>query len=114
MVFHHDSVLLDETIEGLNINPHGIYVDCTLGGGGHSSEILKKLTTGFLYAFDQDITAINASTKRLNKIGNNYEIIKSNFKYLKKELNKRNIEKVQGFLFDLGVSSPQFDTIGRG
>lgn len=112
--FHHDSVLLKEAIEGLNINPKGIYVDCTLGGGGHSSEILKKLSTGFLYAFDQDITAINASSKKLAEISNRFEIIKSNFVNLKKELNKRNIDKVQGILFDLGVSSPQFGTKERG
>lgn len=114
MNFQHDSVLLEEAIEGLNIKTDGIYVDCTLGGAGHSSEILQKLTTGFLYAFDQDITAIEASFKRLNQISDRFEIIKSNFVNLKNELNKRNVRKVDGILFDLGVSSPQFDTQERG
>src|SRR5690606_18262151 len=98
MNFHHDSVLLQETIMGLNIKPDGIYVDCTLGGAGHSSEILKRLTTGFLYGFDQDITAIEASYKRLSEISNRFEIIKSNFIHLKSELNKRNVNKVDGIL----------------
>ncbi|MDF2698919.1 MAG: rsmH [Haloplasmataceae bacterium] len=115
MEFKHYSVLLDESIEGLNINPSGIYVDCTLGGGGHSSEILKRLNQdGFLYAFDQDINAIEASNERLKQIGSNYEIINSNFVNLKEELNNRNVSKVDGFIYDLGVSSPQFDNPERG
>ena len=72
--------MLHESIEALNIKEDGIYVDATLGGGGHSSEILKRLTTGHLYSFDQDIDAINSSVERLNKIGNNYKIIKRNKK----------------------------------
>lgn len=112
--FHHYSVLLKESIEGLNINPNGIYVDCTLGGGGHSSEILKRLDKGFLYAFDQDIDAIRAANTRLEEVSNRYEIIKSNFKNIKTELKKRNVNQVDGVIFDLGVSSPQFDHGQRG
>lgn len=112
--FNHESVMLEEVIFGLNLKPNGIYVDCTLGGGGHSKEILHHLSAGFLYAFDQDYEAIKASRNRLAKISDRFEIIKSNFKDLKKELAKRQITKVQGILFDLGVSSPQFDTKERG
>ncbi len=114
MPFNHYSVLLKESIEGLKINPNGIYVDCTLGGGGHSSEILKRLDKGFLYAFDQDCDAIKAADERLSAISKSYEIIKSNFCDLKEELNKRNVFKVNGIIFDLGVSSPQFDNGERG
>ena len=110
----HKSVLLNESIEGLNIRNGLIYVDCTLGYAGHSGEILKKNKKGWLYAFDQDSDAIEYSTNKLNSIGNNFEIIKSNFVNLKKELNKRGIEKVDGILFDLGVSSPQLDVAERG
>ncbi|MDO5564999.1 MAG: 16S rRNA (cytosine(1402)-N(4))-methyltransferase RsmH [Eubacteriales bacterium] len=110
----HYSVLLDESIEGLNIFENGIYVDCTLGYGGHSSEILKRIKRGFIFAFDQDIDAINYSTKRLSEIGNNFEIINSNFKNLRENLLKRNIKGVDGILFDLGVSSPQLDCTERG
>lgn len=113
-MFHHISVLLKETVEGLNIKEDGIYVDCTLGGGGHSSEILKRLTTGHLYCFDQDENAIKAADERLSQIGNNYTIIYSNFRNLKEELQKRNVESVDGIVFDLGVSSPQFDDGDRG
>lgn len=113
-MFHHVSVLLNETIEGLNIKEDGIYVDCTLGGGGHSSEILKRLTTGHLYCFDQDQNAIKAADERLSQISHQYTIIYSNFKNIKQELNDRGIEKVDGIVFDLGVSSPQFDDGERG
>lgn len=113
-MFHHVSVLLEETIEGLNIKEDGIYVDCTLGGGGHSQEILKKLTTGHLYCFDQDQNAIAAADKRLSRISQNYTIIYSNFKNLKSELLKYGVKKVDGIIFDLGVSSPQFDDGERG
>lgn len=110
----HVSVLLNESIEGLNINPDGIYVDMTLGYGGHSSEILKRLKSGKLIAFDQDIEAIKYSKERLSKINNNYQIVHSNFVNLKEELNKLGIEKVDGIIFDLGISSAQIDEKSRG
>lgn len=110
----HISVLLEESIKYLNLNDSSIAVDCTLGYAGHSSEILKHLDNGFLYAFDQDINAINHSEKLLGSISSNYEIIKSNFEYLKLELNKRGVNKVDAVLFDLGVSSPQLDEGDRG
>ncbi len=110
----HYSVLLNESIEGLNIKSDGIYVDCTLGYGGHSSEILKKLTTGHLYAFDQDMEAINYANERLSKINDNFTIIYSNFVNLKEKLNELNVTKVDGILFDLGLSSPQIDDVSRG
>lgn len=110
----HISVLLKEVIENLNLKENSVIVDATLGYAGHSSEILKKIKKGKLYAFDQDIEAINSSQEKLSKIGNNYEIIKSNFVNMKEELNKRNITKVNGILFDLGVSSPQLDEDYRG
>lgn len=113
-MFHHVSVLLNETIEGLNIKEDGIYVDCTLGGGGHSQEILKKLTTGHLYCFDQDQHAIDAAHQRLKQISDHYTIIYANFKNLKSELMKYGINRVDGIIFDLGVSSPQFDDGERG
>lgn len=110
----HKSVLLEESIENLNLNDNSTIVDCTLGYAGHSSEILKRIPNGFLYAFDQDEDAIKSSRDRLDKIGSNYEIIKSNFVNLEEELRKRNITKVNGILFDLGVSSPQLDEADRG
>lgn len=110
----HKSVLLDETIEYLNINSNSTIVDCTLGYGGHSSHILNIVNEGYLYAFDQDIEAINYSTKRLSAIRDNFKIIKSNFVNIKDELNKVNINEVDGILFDLGVSSPQLDNGDRG
>lgn len=110
----HISVLLDEGIAGLNIKEDGIYVDATLGGGGHSSEILKRLTTGYLYAFDQDDFAINKAKDRLSAINDNFTIIKSNFVNLKDELNKLGIDKIDGIIYDLGVSSFQFDDPERG
>lgn len=113
-MFHHISVLLQETIDGLNIKEDGIYVDCTLGGGGHSQEILKRLTTGHLYCFDQDQTAIAAAQERLAQISDRFTIIYANFKNLKEELTKRGVSHVDGFVFDLGVSSPQFDDGERG
>lgn len=110
----HKTVLLDEAIDILNIKPDGIYVDCTLGGGGHSSKILEKLDTGHLYCFDQDEYAIKKADDLLKKISNNYTIIKANFKDIKEELSKRDISKVDGILYDLGVSSFQFDIPERG
>ena len=110
----HISVLKDEALEGLNIRDGLIYVDCTLGYAGHSGEILKRDKKGWLYAFDQDVEAIEYSKEKLSSIGSNFEIIKSNFSNLKKELEKRGIKKVDGILFDLGVSSPQLDNEERG
>ncbi len=110
----HVSVLLNESIEGLNIREDGIYVDCTLGYAGHSKEILKRIKRGKLFAFDQDINAIEYSIKELSEISDNFVLIKSNFVNLKEELNKRGIYKVDGILFDLGVSSPQLDEDYRG
>lgn len=107
----HKSVMLMETIESLNVKPDGIYIDCTLGYAGHSSEVLKRLNEkGFLFAFDQDIDAINYSDQKLKEISKNYKIIKSNFVDIKKYIDK----EVDGIMFDLGVSSPQLDTDERG
>lgn len=110
----HKSVLLEEAINGLNIKDGLIYVDCTLGYAGHSGKILEKNKKGWLYAFDQDEEVILFSNKKLSSIGSNFEIIHSNFVNLKSELNKRGINKVDGILFDLGVSSPQLDNKERG
>ncbi len=107
----HKSVLLNESIEGLNIKPDGTYIDATLGFAGHSGEILRKLETeGFLFAFDQDETAVKYSTDKLSTIGNNFKIFHTNFKNMKDFINT----KVDGILFDLGVSSPQLDDPERG
>lgn len=115
MMFEHTTVLLDEAVNGLNIKPNGIYVDCTLGGAGHSSQILSQLTdNGNLFAFDQDEIAIAHAKEKLSLYGEQLTIIKSNFLYLKEELEKLGIEKVDGVLYDLGVSSPQLDTPERG
>lgn len=114
-MFEHTTVLLHEAVEGLNIKPDGIYVDCTLGGAGHSSVILTKLSQkGRLIAFDQDETAIAHAKEKLSAHHEKLTIIKSNFLYLKEELEKIGIRKVDGFLYDLGVSSPQLDTPERG
>lgn len=110
----HISVLLEPTIEALNVKENGIYVDCTLGYAGHSSAILKRLKKGKLYAFDQDADARSYSENVLKKISNNFEIIPTNFVNLKEELEKRNIMKIDGIMFDLGVSSPQLDDASRG
>lgn len=110
----HISVLLNETIDSLNIKEDGIYVDCTLGYAGHSSAILKRLKKGMLYAFDQDQDARLASENTLRKISDNFEIIPTNFVNLKEELQKRGVTKVDGIMFDLGVSSPQLDDPYRG
>ena len=110
----HVSVLLNESIENLNIKEDGIYVDCTLGFAGHSSQILKRIKKGKLFAFDQDGEAIEYSKKILDQISDNYEIINSNFVNLRDELHKRGIKKVDGILFDLGVSSVQLDEAERG
>ena len=110
----HISVLLQESISYLNLKENSIVVDATLGYGGHSSNILERVNKGYLFAFDQDSEAILYSTDRLNKIGTNFTIIKSNFVNMKEELNKRDINKVDAVLFDLGVSSPQLDDESRG
>lgn len=110
----HISVLLTEVIENLNIKNNSVIVDATLGYAGHSSEILKRIPNGKLYAFDQDKEAIGFSKEKLSNIGNNFEIIKSNFVNMKDELQKRNVTHVDGILFDLGVSSPQLDEDYRG
>lgn len=110
----HYSVMLEESIKGLNLKEDGVYVDCTLGYAGHSSEILKRVKKGFLFAFDRDNDAISYSNQKLSSIGSNYEIVKSNFANLKEELMNRGKFKVDGILFDLGVSSPQLDTAERG
>ncbi len=113
-MLEHITVLKEEAVEALNIKEDGIYVDMTLGGGGHSSLILSKLKTGHLYSFDQDEFAIEKARKRLEKVGNNFTIIKSNFKYIKSKLEEQGITKVDGVLYDLGVSSFQFDDAERG
>lgn len=110
----HKSVLLSECIQYLNINSNSIIVDCTLGYGGHSSEILKRIPNGHLYSFDQDSDAIKYSCDRLSKISDNYTIINNNFVNIKNELNKIGVTKVDGILYDLGVSSPQLDQDYRG
>lgn len=110
----HISVLLNETISSLNINENSVIVDATLGYGGHSSNILERINKGYLFAFDQDSEAIRHSTDRLNAIGTNFTIIKSNFVNMSSELKKRGVDKVDGVLFDLGVSSPQLDDAERG
>ena len=110
----HISVLKDELIENLNLREDSIIVDGTLGYAGDSSIILKRIKKGFLFAFDQDSEAIEYSRKKLESIGDNFTIIKSNFVNLKEELNKRGIKQIDGAIFDLGVSSPQLDNKERG
>lgn len=114
-MFKHTTVLLEETVDGLNIKPEGTYVDCTLGGAGHSELILSKLSAkGKLYAFDQDDVAIANAKEKLAAYGDRLTIIKSNFLYLKEELENHCVTEVDGVLYDLGVSSPQLDTPERG
>lgn len=115
--FNHTTVLLNEAVAGLQINPDGIYVDATLGGGGHTSEILKQLSpSGHLFSFDQDQTAIDYNQQHLEyyiKKGQ-LTLIKSNFRMLTEELKRNNVSQVDGIVYDLGVSSPQFDDARRG
>ncbi|WP_078547313.1 16S rRNA (cytosine(1402)-N(4))-methyltransferase RsmH [Litchfieldia alkalitelluris] len=114
-MFQHKTVLLDEAVEGLNIKEDGIYVDCTLGGAGHSLEIAKKLSVnGRLYAFDQDQTAIDHAKVKLSEFSDRVTMIKSNFAHIKDKLAEYGVTGVDGILFDLGVSSPQLDTPERG
>jgi len=115
MEFHHVSVLLNECIDGLNIKPDGVYVDCTMGGAGHSKEIVKKLSSeGLFIGIDQDINAINTAKERLNEYSDRVKFIHSNFENIKSELEKLGITKIDGVLADLGVSSHQLDEADRG
>ena len=114
--FKHVTVLLNEAVAGLNVHPDGTYVDATLGGGGHSSAILNQLTTGRLYSFDQDQTAIKYNQQHLKKFINDGRsiLIKDNFRNLETALSKNGVKSVDGVVYDLGVSSPQFDDAQRG
>ncbi len=114
MAFSHKSVLLDECIEGLNIRPEGIYLDGTLGGAGHSLEIVRRLTTGRLIGVDRDTTALEAAKERLAPYLDRVTLVHSNFKELDGILQELGIPAVDGMLFDLGVSSPQLDQAERG
>ena len=110
----HVPVLLNETIEGLNVKPDGIYVDLTLGRGGHSKEVLKRLTTGRLIAFDKDETAIEESKQNLAGFSEKFTGIHDDFRNFRKDLDELKIGKIDGIMADLGVSSPQFDDVSRG
>ena len=110
----HISVLLNESIDMLQVKDDGIYVDCTLGRGGHSSEILKRCTKGHLYALDCDQTAIDQSTTRLARVGSNFTCIHTPYEKLNEVLDAQGVGKVDGIIMDLGVSSPQFDDGTRG
>ena len=112
--FHHVSVLLTEAVEALHIRPDGIYVDGTLGLGGHSGEIAKRLTTGRLIAIDRDETAIERSRERLAPWKDRITYVHGNFRDLGTILDGLGIDKADGMLFDLGVSSPQLDEAERG
>ena len=114
MEFHHVSVLLNECIEGLSIDKDGIYVDGTLGGAGHSYEICKRLDGGRLIGIDQDMNAINAAKERLKEFGEKVTFVNDNFSNIKNILKDLGVEKVDGFLLDIGVSSHQLDEAGRG
>ncbi|MEY8537300.1 16S rRNA (cytosine(1402)-N(4))-methyltransferase RsmH [Lactococcus muris] len=116
MEFKHDTVMLHETVDMLEVKPDGIYVDATLGGAGHSEYLLSKLTTGHLYSFDQDDAAHENAKVRLKTAldENKVTLIKSNFRYLRSKLGEQGITKIDGILYDLGVSSPQFDDSQRG
>ncbi|MFD0682616.1 MULTISPECIES: 16S rRNA (cytosine(1402)-N(4))-methyltransferase RsmH [unclassified Paenibacillus] len=120
-MFHHVTVLMEEAIEGLNINPDGVYVDCTLGGAGHSSVIASRLSEkGLLIAFDQDDAALANAEIRLAPYMDRVKLVRSNFRYLEQQLRlepramKNGLPQVDGILFDLGVSSPQLDEAERG
>lgn len=114
MEFHHVSVLLNESIEALNIRPDGIYLDGTLGGAGHSAEIVRRLTTGRLIGIDRDPVALEAARKRLASDMDRVTLVHSNFRALDSILDELGIDAVDGMLFDLGVSSPQLDDESRG
>ncbi|MCM1053038.1 MAG: 16S rRNA (cytosine(1402)-N(4))-methyltransferase RsmH [Ruminococcus sp.] len=110
----HYSVMRDVAINNLNIKDDGVYVDATLGYAGHSKEILKRIKKGFLFAFDADSEAINYSNELLRDIGNNFKLIHTNFMNLGSELDKLDVSLVDGFIFDLGLSSPEIDDASRG
>ena len=110
----HYSVLLYESLDLLDIKPDGIYVDGTLGRGGHSSKIAEKLTTGHLYSFDKDMTAIEESSVRLEPFKEKVTLIHSDFSHMKEKLNELGVHEIDGLILDLGVSSPQFDDPERG
>ena len=112
--FHHVSVLLEECIEGLAIKPEGIYVDGTLGGAGHSSRIAAKLTTGRLIGIDRDSVALQAAAERLEPYQDRVTLVHANFSQIDSALDELGIDKVDGILLDLGVSSPQLDDGERG
>ncbi|WP_208558842.1 16S rRNA (cytosine(1402)-N(4))-methyltransferase RsmH [Marinilactibacillus kalidii] len=117
MAFNHETVLLNEATEGLKINPEGVYVDCTLGGAGHTSLILEQLSDkGHLYAFDQDQTAIDHAKTLLKEEVEKGKVtfVQSNFRFIKESLNDLGVSHVDGILYDLGVSSPQLDNAERG
>ncbi|MGX8797874.1 16S rRNA (cytosine(1402)-N(4))-methyltransferase RsmH [Fusibacter sp. JL298sf-3] len=114
MTFKHVSVLLEECLEGLNIKPDGVYVDGTMGGAGHTGEILKRVPEGLVIGIDQDTDAIAAATNRLEAIGGNYKIAHSNFSGIKAVLRDLEVPKIDGLLLDLGVSSYQLDKAERG
>ena len=114
-MFHHTTVLLKETVDGLAIRPDGVYVDCTLGGAGHSEYLVQQLNEkGRLICFDQDMTAIENAKVKLAPFLDKVTFVHANFRYLKEELYQIGVEKVDGILYDLGVSSPQLDTPERG
>ena len=115
MEFHHVSVLLNECIENLNIKPDGVYVDCTMGGAGHSKEIVKRLSDkGLFIGFDQDKNAIATAKERLSEYSDRVRFVHSNFENIKEELAKIGVYKIDGVLADLGVSSHQLDEADRG
>ncbi|WP_430882885.1 16S rRNA (cytosine(1402)-N(4))-methyltransferase RsmH [Fusibacter sp. JL216-2] len=114
MAFEHVSVLWEETVDGLNIKPDGIYIDGTLGGGGHSELVLKRLTTGKLIGIDQDTDALAAASERLKEYGDRFIPVHSNFEDVLNVLNDLGIDKVDGMMMDLGVSSYQLDEAERG
>ena len=115
MAFNHTSVLLKETVDGLNVRPDGTYVDATLGGGGHAFEVCSRLSDkGRFIGIDQDADAIEAASKRLEGFGEKVTIIRSNYRDMKPRLHEIGIDKVDGIVIDLGVSSYQLDTAERG
>ena len=117
MEFKHETVLLHETVDGLDIKPDGVYVDCTLGGAGHAQYLLDQLgPQGHLYAFDQDMTAINNAKLKLADYVEKGQVtfIHQNFRHLKQALEELGIDQVDGIYYDLGVSSPQLDVAERG